>query len=52
MKTRSNPLREFRATYDDGYEFVLYARDMCTAVLSAQEMHLTRLTQIVPIGEW
>ena len=46
------PLREYEATYADGYQFVLMARDVTHAVLSAKEMHNTRLIRVLPKGEW
>jgi hypothetical protein len=47
-----NFLREYVATYHDGTQMNIMARSARDAVMSAAELHKSRVVKCLPVGEW
>ena len=52
MTNETQPLREYEATYRDGHQYKIMARDVSRAVLTATELSRERLIRILPTGQW
>ena len=52
MMTDYKGMREYEATYADGKTYKLIARGVREAVMTAAELSKSRVTRVLPTGEW